>query len=477
MMKKCQEKENNSFEAFHLGVGFQDLKELVVDEKNCILCGLCSSLCPRIELVKEQPSLQDYDPECSLCFRYCARTQFPKDIVQAKFFKDGAKNDVLLGTYRKIVIAKSTHKRILQAAQNGGIVSTLLIHALEMGYIDGVLLTDRGLDWKPKPIIAQTPEEILSAMGSKYTIAPSLVPYREAIEKYNLKKLAFVGMPCQIKAVRKLQVYPPLSEFLSSFTLIIGLYCSANFSNDLLDTFIKKKLNLSLSDITKMDISRGKFILLKNDGTSIKVPLKEILPYEWSTCKDCKDYTAEYADISVGNTGAPSDNWNSVIIRNNIGERVFNTALEEGSITIDLEADLSKIKKASSRKKLRISNFDEETLMTLRYLNLTDLQIQLYATLISLGETKKELLIDSLNIEQSIIEKNLTSLEHRGWIIRNNGIVCPESPNIILPKEIKHFRDTYEKKVQELNQKALEPLKKLFFKNNSERIDIKDLHS
>jgi coenzyme F420 hydrogenase subunit beta len=42
-------------------------------------------------------------------------------------------------------------------------------------------------------------------------------------------------------------------------------------------------------------------------------------------CKYCIDYTAELADISVGAIGSP-DGWNTVIVRTEVGERLFESA-------------------------------------------------------------------------------------------------------------------------------------------------------
>ena len=246
-------------QSYFLGVGFSELKDLVIEKNNCILCGTCSSLCPRIEMNDKEPTLINYDPECSTCFRYCPRTYFPEDSFAKELFHNGVNRSYALGFYQKAVAAKSDDKNILKFAQNGGIVSTLLIHALETGLIDGVLLTDKDENWHPKPTIARTPDEILSCAGSKYTIAPSIAPYKDAVYDLKLKKLAFVGMPCQIRAVRKLQLLSPLSDEYGKFKLIIGLYCFSNYSYGLMKLFVQEKLGVPLSKVKKIDISRGRF--------------------------------------------------------------------------------------------------------------------------------------------------------------------------------------------------------------------------
>ena len=71
-----------------LGCGFQELHDLVIDKQNCVLCGTCAALCPRIEMNEKKPDLLDYDPECSTCYRFCPRVYFPEELFQTELFKN-----------------------------------------------------------------------------------------------------------------------------------------------------------------------------------------------------------------------------------------------------------------------------------------------------------------------------------------------------------------------------------------------------
>ncbi|GAG59857.1 unnamed protein product, partial [marine sediment metagenome] len=264
-------------------------------------------------------------------------------------------------------------------------VSTLLIHALNTGLIDGALLTGRDENWQPKPIIARTPEEVLAAAGSRYTIASSLLTYKDAIYEYELEKLAFVGMPCQIQAARKLQLWPPLSDKFGKFSLIIGLYCSSNYSYDLMRKTVQEELRIPINDVKKIDISRGKFLVYKKDGSVKEIPIKETKVHNWPSCQYCKDYTAEFADISVGSVGAPADDWNSVIIRSDIGIKLFNDAVDAGKITVADTIDLSKVEKESLRKKSKLTKMDEKVISAIQLLNVSEVEAKTYTTLMSLG--------------------------------------------------------------------------------------------
>ncbi len=444
------------------GIGFRDLYDFVLDKDLCVLCGTCVSLCPRIDIKDKEPKLLEYDPECSMCFKYCARTYFPEEEAEKEFFNGQTRKNSLLGYYQKANVAKSTDESVLKVAQNGGVVTTLLIHALNTGLIDGALLTGRDENWQPKPIIARTPEEVLAAAGSHYTIASSLLTYKDAIYEYELEKLAFVGMPCQIQAARKLQLWPPLSDKLGKFSLIIGLYCSSNYSYDLMRKTVQEELRIPINDVKKIDISRGKFLVYKKDGSVKEIPIKETKVHNWPSCQYCKDYTAEFADISVGSVGAPADDWNSVIIRSDIGIKLFDDAVAAGKITIGDTIDLSKVEKESLRKKSKLTKIDEKIVSAMQLLNVSEVEAKTYTTLVSLGNADISMLSKAMKVEETEINSVLDTLQQRKWVLKANGIYKPINPTQLVKDEIYKF----EKNIKKVKSDALIDLKKLFIQNN-----------
>ena len=454
-------------QSYSLGVGFNELNDHIIDKNKCVFCGACSSLCPRIGMNDKEPTLLSYDPECSTCFRFCSRTYFPEDLFEKELFHKGITKNYALGFYQQSVSAKCNDDSILGVAQNGGVVSSLLIHALETDLIDGVLLTDRDEDWHPKPIIARTSKEILSCTGSKYTIAPSIITYKDAVYDLKLEKLAFVGMPCQIRAVRKLQMYSPLSEEYGKFKLIIGLYCSSNYSYDLMRLFVQGELGLLLREVKKVDISRGKFRVYTKKGLIKEVPIKQTQKYKWLGCQSCKDYSAEFADVSVGSVGAFKNDWNSVLLRTDLGTRLFKDAVEANNIILSEEIDLSRIEREALRKKTKIPQIDSKVLKTMRLLNVSDLEIKAYAALLSLGNATESILSKTMNIESDGIKGILNNLKRRGWIIAPNGSYNAVNPTTVINNEIIELRKNLSKNIDRLRTEALTKLETLYVQNNT----------
>jgi len=449
-----------------LGIGFQDLYDNVINKDACVLCGACISLCPRIGMIDHKPILLESDPECSLCFKYCARTYFPEEMFEKEIFRGNVPKDYLFGHYQNIIAARSTNKKILRVAQDGGIVTTLLIHALDIGLIDGVLLATRDENWIPKPFVARTAEDILNVAGSIYTMAPTLLSYNDAVNKYKLKKLGFVGMPCQIQAARKIQLWPPLSEEYGKISLIIGLYCTSNYSYDLMDILVEKKLGIPLRNVEKFDISRGKFIVHTKDGLIKTVPIQETKKYNWSSCQYCKDYTSEFADISVGSVGKPEDKWNSVIIRSEIGKGLLEHAFKKKKIEISNNVDLEQMKKEALKKKSKIKKLDEKVFSAMRFLNVSNKEIKTYAILVSIGYANPSLLSSIMKSEENEIMKTLNQLIKRGWIENEDNIYKPINPAKVVKDEVFKFKQEFERNIERIKNEALKDLETLFIQNN-----------
>jgi coenzyme F420 hydrogenase subunit beta len=461
----------NYLQSNFLGIGFQELHNHVIDKENCVFCGTCASICPRIGMKEKEPTLLEYDPECSTCFRYCPKTYFPEEIFERELFHENTKKRYPLGYYQKIIAAQSTDEAILKVAQNGGVVSSLLIHALDTGLIDGVLLTDKDEKWFPKPVIAKTADEIMSCMGSKYTIAPTLSSYNDAINEFKLEKLAFVGMPCQIHAVRKLQMFSPLSKEYGKFTFIIGLYCFSNYSYDLMNNFIQGELGISLSSVKKMDVSHGNFYIYLNDTSIKEVPLKEIRKYKWGSCHYCKDFSAELADISVGSVGALNNKWNTVFLRTDIGTKIFNEMVKAKKIVTSSEFDVLKIEQDSLRKKTRMKQIDVKVLKGMQSLNVSDDEIRTYTTILSLGNASESILSEVMKTEKEIVRNTLNKLNQREWISATNGTYSSVNPTVVINKEIFKLRKGFLEKIEKLKTEVLPNLETIYVQNNHIQTD------
>jgi coenzyme F420 hydrogenase subunit beta len=113
---------------------------------------------------------------------------------------------------------------------------------------------------------------------------------------------------------------------------------------------------IDTSTITRMGIKRGSFIVWSGGNELLHVPLKEVDAFVRSSCKRCDDFTAEYADISVGGIGCQED-YSTVISRTSKGLQLLRNAQEAGYLEVnELKPDgkgFLKLVKMAETKRLR----------------------------------------------------------------------------------------------------------------------------
>jgi coenzyme F420 hydrogenase subunit beta len=146
-------------------------------------------------------------------------------------------------------------------------------------------------------------------------------------------RYAFVGVPCDIEALRKVEAYSSErnQNWVSDVALQVGLFCRENWAFTCFRALIEDDFGVKLEDVTKFDIKKGKIIAYKKDETTLEFPLKKSRPYVRVGCHVCLDFAAELADISVGAVGTPG-NWSTVVIRTQKAKEIFDGAVKEGYI-------------------------------------------------------------------------------------------------------------------------------------------------
>ncbi len=263
------------------------------------------------------------------------------------------------GRYRAVCSARATDGDILKVGQDGGTATALLCHALESGAIDGAVLTYKADErWTPGQHVVTTTEGIKRSAGSLYALSPSLFQLKDAVREHGLEKVAYVGLPCQIDALRKLQLYPFGARHVGDkVAYAIGIFCSENFFPESLRMIAEGLGGTPLDRVRKMHIAGGKFLIESTDAASpetVGVPVKEVGRYAQDGDRVCPDLVAEYADLSVGSIGS-EPGWNTVFARTRRGEGLLEHAKAAGAVEVKeaLEPGLKLLEKLSLAKKKR----------------------------------------------------------------------------------------------------------------------------
>ncbi|HUR22876.1 MAG TPA: Coenzyme F420 hydrogenase/dehydrogenase, beta subunit C-terminal domain [Acidimicrobiales bacterium] len=268
---------------------------------------------------------------CTSCTRACPRFRSWEPELDNHLFGRTRAPDEMAGVSKDIILARATNPEIHQKGQDGGLVSAILLWAIEHDYIDAALvsyLQGDGTGWKAIPGVARTREEILAAAGSRYTYSANTMAYAEAVAG-GAEKLALVGMSCQSSVPPALTVRKA-GKPARRFVLNIGLLCSKTFDDAIFEELFEAKYGLKKQDMVKMNI-KGVFQIWMRNGDYHEVPLKECHAWTREGCKLCPDFAAEHADISTGGIGAFND-WTLTVIRTDIGREIIMKMLQDGTI-------------------------------------------------------------------------------------------------------------------------------------------------
>jgi coenzyme F420 hydrogenase subunit beta len=315
----------------------EDGKPRYADMEKCIECGLCHSICPEIGELDEA-------------------------------IKSQAAWSVPMGRIIETSVARAADPEIRARGTDGGVVTAILAHLLEIGKIDGAIVSKQTEAFHRQPWLASTREEIVEAAGFHFDTSHGMSLYSDEYSTYSpsihalspmvkkgLRRVAFVGTPCQIKAIRKMEALGVVPS--DSISLHLGLFCAGNFTfGEKERKQLEKMGGFSWEDVKKVNLKERLMVHLKS-GEVKHISLDDLQSMKRYACRYCDDYTAEFADISFGGIGA-EEGWTCVLTRTPLGRAVFadsrGDALEEYSPADNpkyVSEAMSVIRKWSAKKK------------------------------------------------------------------------------------------------------------------------------
>ncbi|MBI5157978.1 MAG: Coenzyme F420 hydrogenase/dehydrogenase, beta subunit C-terminal domain [Acidimicrobiia bacterium] len=320
------------------------LMDRVVAAGRCVGCASCVTVCPVdvFEYADEAPipTRADACVLCVLCADVCPVLRpADRDLDDLLGYRDPAE-DRGFGAYAYGWYARATDPAIRDRAQDGGVASALLIHALETGRIAGAVLGDVMPDDSQigRPRLARDRHAVLACAGSRYTYSPNTLALQEAMRS-KVAPLAVVGVPCQVDGMRLQQHSSIRLEmadwYRSNVTLVLGLFCSEAFTHESLDR-LGEMLGVERGRIANINI-KGKVVVRLDDGEVRTTSLKRYREFARPACLYCVDYGAEHADIGLGGIGL--DGWTFTLVRTERGHEAFEAALHAGVIEVRPLAD------------------------------------------------------------------------------------------------------------------------------------------
>ncbi len=269
------------------------------------------------------------DPKA--CGRACQFIKPDYDQLEARVHgrtRDPARPDELhFGPFKRMLRAKLSEPK--DGAQWTGITTRLAERLLEAGAVDAVLTMapDPNDSWRPVPVIVTKAEGMAQCRGMRMGYAP-LLTLLEPARARGYKRLAVIGIPCQVYALRALEAELGLEKLY-----VIGTPCSDNTTTERFHEFLAL-LSEQPDTITYLEFRADYHVEIRfNDGRTKEIPFLMLplskLPGDFfpMTCRTCVDYTNVLADITVGYMGGEGEQW--LLVRNERGEELLRLLGDE----------------------------------------------------------------------------------------------------------------------------------------------------
>ena len=347
---------------------FWELEAGVIDAGRCIQCGTCVAVCPSdsigIGRDDDLPELVKMCTGCSLCWDFCPRGGLryeatwplieetpvtlstrgngngkrqraaaadpPGDGSASGWTISGGPASNGLGVVRESYTARVAPE--VPGAQDGGVVSAILMAALDAGHLDGVLLAreDDDKPWKGVAHLARTPEDVAASAGSFYNQTMALGHLD--LDRHDLPpnpRIAVVGTPCEVEGIRAMQARPWTwgKSRVDAVVLTIALLCTKSFDyRGLMLRELRDERGVLLSQVGKVDVIHGRMIVEDREGNRIvDEPVRDFHGAALKGCDECADFLGHGADISVGSVGS-DEGYSSVLVRTEPGRAAFELA-------------------------------------------------------------------------------------------------------------------------------------------------------
>ena len=181
--------------------------------------------------------------------------------------------------------------------------------------------------WRPVPVLVTEAAGMAQCRGMRMGYAP-LLALLEPAQARGFKRLAVIGIPCQVYALRALE-----QELGFERLYVIGTPCSDNTTTERFHQFLAL-LAEDPATITYLEFRADYHVELRfADGRSKEIPFLQLpiskLPGDFFplTCRTCVDYTNVLADITVGYMGGQGEQW--LLVRNERGEELLELLGDE----------------------------------------------------------------------------------------------------------------------------------------------------
>lgn len=283
----------------------------VVKANLCVGCGICEALSNHTAIQLRIDSDGFYRPvitgDTSELWA-TIKEICPGIVLRQEHNSNAGKLARLWGPVKLGCLGHSTDPQLRWRASSGGALSAFLIYLLETKQVDYILQCGAGESTPsllPTMHVSYTAQDVIESSGSRYAPTAPLVDIRNLLDKDN-SRLAFVGKPCDIAALRSyIKTY---YDTENRFIVCVSFFC-AGIPSLFATHKVISTLGLELEDVkafryrgfgwpgyaTAID-RNGREWSMSYENSWVKILGREIQ----FRCRICPDGMGEMADIAFG---------------------------------------------------------------------------------------------------------------------------------------------------------------------------------
>ncbi|MEP4035812.1 Coenzyme F420 hydrogenase/dehydrogenase, beta subunit C-terminal domain [Pseudophaeobacter sp.] len=335
--------------------------EKIVSNGYCIGCGACAAASNGITLEMSDEGQYCVNVSENTMVTDAALQTCPfsdegpnEDVLGNSFYAENCTHDVRMGWHHNLYAGHIAEGKFRENGASGGVITWILSQLLENNLVDAVIhvrqsdRSDTGVLFKYA--ISRTTSEISERAKSRYypiEISEVMEEVRRTPGRY-----AFVGLPCYVKAVRKMAGQDQIIK--ERVTQTVGLVCGHLKSETFSDALAWEK-GINPGDLEEIDFrvklpTRGASdygVYVKSSEEEHTAPVRSFIGGDWglnffrhSACDYCDDVFAETADVAVGDAWLPEYSGESagnsvVLVRSPVIGQLIENARSEGRVNFD----------------------------------------------------------------------------------------------------------------------------------------------
>jgi len=237
-----------------------------------------------------------------------------------------------------VYLAWSSHDRIRQNGEHGGVVTSLLKLALESEIVDAVLAVKArdGNRYEGVPTLITDPEKVTETAGVLHCASPNIARcLKEYLDGAIHVRVAVVGKPCDIRAIIELA---KRNQIQKENLILVGLECTGTLPPATARRMLRSEFDVDPGDVSREDMEDGKLTVFLRDGTRVTRDLAELEEQGYGrreNCRRCDVNIPSMADVACGKWGTNSGKATFVEAFSERGRDLVEKAIKAAAIEVE----------------------------------------------------------------------------------------------------------------------------------------------